>query len=75
MPKRYGRREMRLVCLCKDCMWWEKEKASAQGKCWRYGHYPTGAWFCAAGMTKKEHKEHIAEQERIRRMMTEQGET
>lgn len=75
MPKHNGRREMRLVCLCKDCMWWEKEKDSAQGKCRRYFHYPTGAWFCASGMTEKERRESIAEQERIRQMRAEQEET
>lgn len=37
------------VVRCKDCEWWTKQDKSLQGRCARYGTYPTGAWFCAAG--------------------------
>ena len=37
------------VVRCKDCEWWTKQDKSLQGRCARYGTYPTGEWFCAAG--------------------------
>lgn len=34
---------------CEDCLYWEKQKDSLQGKCCLFGNYPTGKWFCANG--------------------------
>ena len=36
---------------CKDCYYWTKQKDSLQGRCSRYGFYPTGYYYCA-GATK-----------------------
>lgn len=41
------------VVRCGECEWWTKQEASCQGRCERYGIYPTAAWYCAAG-TKME---------------------
>ena len=38
---------------CRDCDWWTKQEASLQGRCARYGFYPTGSWYCA-GAKKRE---------------------
>lgn len=37
------------VVRCGECEWWTKQEASCQGRCARYGFYPTAAWYCAAG--------------------------
>ena len=37
------------VVRCGECEWWTKQEASCQGRCERYGIYPTAAWYCAAG--------------------------
>ena len=37
------------VVRCGECEWWTKQEASCQGRCNRYGIYPTSAWYCAAG--------------------------
>lgn len=38
------------VVRCEDCIWWTKQKASCQGRCARFGIYPTGVWYCAGGV-------------------------
>lgn len=42
------------IIRCKDCDWWTKQEASLQGRCARYGIYPTGEWFCAGAKRRKE---------------------
>lgn len=44
------------VIRCKDCDWWTKQEASLQGRCERYGIYPTGEWYCAAARLKENKK-------------------
>ena len=44
------------VVRCGECEWWTKQEASCQGRCARYGFYPTSTWYCAAG-AKMEEKE------------------
>lgn len=39
---------------CKNCDWWTKQEASLQGRCARYGFYPTGEWFCAGWKEREE---------------------
>ena len=39
----------RSVVHCKDCEWWTKQDASIQGRCARFGFYPTGKFYCASG--------------------------
>ena len=39
---------------CKDCYWWTKQSDSLQGRCDRYGFYPTGYWYCAAARERRE---------------------
>lgn len=41
------------VVRCKDCMWWEKQNDSLQGRCALLGSYPTGNWYCANGERKE----------------------
>lgn len=41
------------VVRCKDCMWWEKQNDSLQGRCVLLGSYPTGNWYCANGERKE----------------------
>lgn len=55
------KRKMLLVCRCKDCMWWTKQKDSAQGRCDLMGIYPAGGWFCANGMTEQEREKILKE--------------
>jgi transcriptional regulator with XRE-family HTH domain len=38
---------------CKDCYWWTKQEYSLQGRCDRYGMYPTGYWYCAAARERR----------------------
>lgn len=40
-----------LTIYCKDCYYWNKQKDSIQGRCSKYGFYPTGYYYCA-GATK-----------------------
>ena len=40
---------VRSVVHCKDCEWWTKQGASIQGRCARFGFYPTGKFYCASG--------------------------
>ena len=40
---------VRSVVHCKDCEWWTKQEASIQGRCARFGFYPTGKFYCASG--------------------------
>lgn len=40
---------------CKDCDWWEKSDDSLQGRCERYGFYPTGEYYCAGAVPKGHH--------------------
>ena len=42
------------VLKCKDCYWWTKQSDSLQGRCDRYGFYPTGYWYCAAARGRRE---------------------
>ena len=42
------------VVRCKDCDWWTKQEDSLQGRCARYGMYPTGYWYCAAARERQE---------------------
>ena len=42
------------VPKCKDCYWWTKQSDSLQGRCDRYGFYPTGYWYCAAARERRE---------------------
>lgn len=44
------------IIQCKDCYWWEKQEASLQGRCDRYGFYPTGYWYCAGARERKENE-------------------
>ena len=44
------------VVRCKDCEWWTRQDKSLQGRCARYGTYPTGEWFCAAGRKDGDHE-------------------
>lgn len=42
---------------CKDCIWWEKQSDSLQGRCCLFVNhlmYPTGNWYCANGKRKKD---------------------
>jgi len=32
---------------CCDCVWWDKQEYSLQGRCAIWGIYPTGGWYCA----------------------------
>ena len=41
------------IIRCKDCDWWTKQKDSLQGRCDRYGVYPTGYWYCAAARERR----------------------
>ena len=41
------------VVRCKDCDWWTKQEDSLQGRCDRYGVYPTGYWYCAAARERR----------------------
>ena len=41
---------------CKDCDWWEKSDNSLQGRCARYGFYPTGEYYCAGAELKRDHE-------------------
>lgn len=34
------------IIYCEDCVWWEKQKDSLQGRCDLMQMYPTGAWYC-----------------------------
>lgn len=42
------------IIKCKDCDWWTKQEDSLQGRCDRYGMYPTGYWYCAAARERRE---------------------
>ena len=42
------------IILCKDCDWWTKQEDSLQGRCDRYGMYPTGYWYCAGARERRE---------------------
>ena len=42
------------IIKCKDCDWWTKQKDSLQGRCDRYGVYPTVYWYCAAARERRE---------------------
>lgn len=44
------------IIRCKDCYWWEKQEASSQGRCDRYGFYPTGYWYCAGARERKDNE-------------------
>ena len=73
MPKHDGRCEMHMVCLCKDCAYWEREERD-RGKCHRFVcFHPHKQFYCANGMTKQELKEY-APQERKMQMIAEQEE-
>ena len=37
------------IVHCEECEWWQKQNDSLQGRCARYGFYPTGRYFCAGG--------------------------
>lgn len=39
---------------CKNCYWWTKQDDSLQGRCARYGFYPTGYWYCAAARERRD---------------------
>lgn len=39
---------------CKDCDWWTKQEDSLQGRCDRYGVYPTCYWYCAGARERRE---------------------
>ena len=42
------------IPTCRNCYWWTKQESSMQGRCSRYGFYPTGYWYCAGAMEKKD---------------------
>ena len=42
------------IIKCKDCDWWTKQDASLQGRCARYGIYPTGEWYCAGAERRED---------------------
>lgn len=42
------------IIRCRDCYWWTKQEDSLQGRCDRYGTYPTGYWYCAAARERRE---------------------
>lgn len=42
------------IIRCKDCDWWTKQEDSLQGRCDRYGMYPTGYWYCAGARERRE---------------------
>lgn len=42
------------IIRCKECYWWTKQEDSLQGRCDRYGMYPTGYWYCAAARERRE---------------------
>ena len=42
------------IIRCKDCDWWTKQEDSLQGRCDRYGVYPTGYWYCAGARERRE---------------------
>ena len=44
------------IIRCKDCYWWTKQEDSLQGRCDRYGMYPTGYWYCAAARERRENE-------------------
>lgn len=37
------------IVRCEECEWWQKQDDSLQGRCAKYGFYPTGKYFCAGG--------------------------
>ena len=41
------------IITCKDCYWWTKQEYSLQGRCDRYGMYPTGYWYCAGARERR----------------------
>lgn len=41
------------IIRCKDCDWWTKQEDSLQGRCDRYGMYPTGYWYCAGARERQ----------------------
>ena len=42
------------IIRCRDCEWWTKQQDSIQGRCARYGMYPTGEWFCGNAERRQE---------------------
>ena len=42
------------IIHCRDCEWWTKQQDSIQGRCARYGMYPTGEWFCGNAERREE---------------------
>ena len=42
------------IIRCKDCDWWTKLEDSLQGRCARYGFYPTGYWYCAGAKRRED---------------------
>lgn len=42
------------IIRCKDCDWWTKQEDSLQGRCDRYGVYPTCYWYCAGARERRE---------------------
>lgn len=49
----YEAAQPEIIC-CKDCYFWEKQQDSLQGRCARYGTYPTGYWYCASARERRE---------------------
>lgn len=35
-----------VLTRCKDCVHWEKQEKSLQGRCELLQSYPTGQWYC-----------------------------
>lgn len=40
------------VVRCRECVHWEKQVDSMQGRCELLQQYPTGGWYCANGERK-----------------------
>lgn len=45
------------IVHCEECEWWQKQDDSLQGRCAKYGFYPTGRYFCAGG-ERRENKDY-----------------
>lgn len=43
----------RKIITCNDCDWWTKQEDSLEGRCARFGIYPTGSWYCAGAEERK----------------------
>lgn len=44
------------IIKCKDCVNWTKQNDSLQGRCEKYGFYPTGYYYCAGAKERGIHE-------------------